>query len=181
MSKTFQNLDVLNFYRELPFNIYSNKEAAITNLKQNNLEKIYPPLSYIIKNYEGFSALDLGCGAGWFANSMAYKYNKIKIVGVDFNSVAIDFAKKVKDQLNLKTNFIVEDLFQVNFNTKFDLISSIGVLHHTNNCLEGIKKIIDMSPKYFLIGLYHKYGWIPFVDLFDNLKLIFQIYEINNF
>ena len=180
MSLTYQNLDVLEFYRKLPFNIYSNKESAIKSLKENDPIKIYPPLSKIIKNDENINILDLGCGIGWFANLLSYNFNRINVTGVDFNSVAIDFANKIKDQLNLKTNFIVEDLFKVKFSDKFYLISSLGVLHHTNNCFKGIEKIIELSPRYFLIGLYHKYGRKPFLEHFDNLKLKFKDLKKND-
>ena len=180
MSLTYQNLDVLEFYRKLPFNIYSNKESSIKSLKENDPIKIYPPLSKIIKNDENINILDLGCGVGWFANLLSYNFNRINVTGVDFNSVAIDFANKIKDQLNLKTNFIVEDLFKVEFSDKFDLISSLGVLHHTNDCFKGIEKIIELSPRYFLIGLYHKYGRKPFLEHFDNLKLKFKNLKKND-
>jgi len=177
INETYQNLDVLEFYKELPFNIYSNTEAAIKNLKNNDIVKMYPPLSNIIKNNNNLNILDLGCGAGWFANSTSYKFNQVNVTGVDFNPIAIDFAKKVRDKLNLKTKFIVEDLFKINLNEKFDLITSLGVLHHTNNCLKGIEKIIQLSPRYFLIGLYHRYGRKPFLDHFQNLKLKFKNLE----
>ena len=177
MNETYQNLDVLEFYKELPFNIYSNTEAAIKNLKNNDIVKMYPPLSNIIKNNNNLNILDLGCGAGWFANSLSYKFNLANVTGVDFNPIAIDFAKKVKDKLNLKTKFIVEDLFKINFDEKFDLITSLGVLHHTNNCLKGIEKIIQLSPRYFLIGLYHKYGRKPFLDHFQSLKFKYKNFE----
>lgn len=180
-NETYKNLDVLEFYKELPFNIYSSPEAAIKNLKNNDNIKIYPPLSNIIKNNNDFKILDLGCGAGWFANSISYKFKQINVTGIDFNPIAINFAKKVKEKLNLKTKFIVEDLFKINFNEKFDLITSLGVLHHTNNCLKGIEKIIQLSPRFFLIGLYHKYGRKPFLDHFNSLKLKFKNLEKKDF
>ena len=83
----------------------------------------------------------------------------------------------MKDKLNLKTKFIVDDLFKINFDEKFDLITSLGVLHHTNNCLKGIEKIIQLSPRYFLIGLYHKYGRKPFLDHFQSLKFKYKNLE----
>ncbi len=170
----YQNLDVLEFYKKLPFNIYSNTKEAIKSLKNNDIVELYPPLSNIIKNNNNFNILDLGCGPGWFVNSTSYKFNKVNVTGVDFNPIAINFANKVKHELNLKTKFMVADLFKINFNKKFDLITSLGVLHHTNNCLKGIEKIIQLSPRYFLIGLYHKYGRKPFLDHFESLKLKFK-------
>jgi len=183
-NKTYANRDVLEFYKKLPFNIYSDKAYAIESLKSNNPIKIYPPLADIIKDEKNFYALDLGCGAGWFANLLSYNFKNINVYGVDFNPIAINFANEVKKELNLKTNFLVEDLFKINFrnlnlNTnEIDLISSLGVLHHTNNCHQGIKKIIELKPKFFLLGLYHKYGRQPFLDYFKELKI--KYHHLNN-
>jgi len=176
----YANIKVLEFYKKLPFNIYSNKAYAIESLKSNNPTKIYPPLANVIKDEKNFYFLDLGCGAGWFANLISYNFKNINVFGVDFNPTAINFAIEVKEELNLKTNFFVEDLFKVNLKNlkldtkEIDLISSLGVLHHTNNCHEGIRKIIELRPKFFLLGLYHKYGRKPFLDYFKGLKIKYQ-------
>jgi len=45
----------------------------------------------------------------------------------------------------------------------------------------GIEKIIELSPRYFLIGLYHKYGRKPFLEHFDNLKLKFKDLKKNDY
>ena len=162
MSKFYLNKSVLEFYKKMPFNIYSNSYTAIKSLKTNDPLSIYPPLKKIIKNKKNFNIIDLGCGAGWFANLLSYKFKNINVTGVDFNPRAIEFAKNIRNKLNLKTNFVIEDLFQVRSNDKLDLVSSLGVLHHTNDCHKGIEKIIDLSPNYICIGLYHKYGRKPF-------------------
>ncbi len=170
MIKTFKNEKVLEFYRQLPFNIYDNVEDATRNIKKNDPTKIYPPLKEILADNKIINILDVGCGAGWFANSISYFFNRVNVTGLDFNSVALEFAKSVKKKLNLNTNFIEKDLFEIDSKKKYNLISSLGVLHHTNNCHEGLKKILVQSPEYVLIGLYHKYGRKPFLDHFDDLK-----------
>ena len=47
MIKTFKNEKVLEFYRQLPFNIYDNVEDATRNIKKMT-RKIYPPLKEIL-------------------------------------------------------------------------------------------------------------------------------------
>ena len=158
MSKTYANSEVLKFYQNLQFNIYSDPKLSADQIKKNNPTKIYNDLNNIIVNSSEFKLLDVGCGAGWFINSMKYYYNKIDAYGVDFNQEALRFGEEVSLLLKLDTKFICEDLFSINLKKKFDLITSIGVLHHTNNCLAGIQKLIDLEPKYLMIGLYHKYG-----------------------
>ena len=170
MTKTYKNEKVLEFYKELPFNIYDNVDEATMNIKKNNPIKIYPPLKKILSNENKLNILDVGCGAGWFANSISYFFNNVNVIGLDFNPVALDFANLVKNNLNLKTKFVEKDLFEINSENQFDLISSLGVLHHTNNCHEGLKKILSQNPNFVLLGLYHKYGRKPFLDHFNNLK-----------
>ena len=54
--------DVLNFYKELPFNATEDPETAAALIKKtNNVEYIYPhPDDF----YTVDSALEIGCGAG---------------------------------------------------------------------------------------------------------------------
>ena len=112
----------------------------------------------------------MGCGVGSFVNSLSFHVKEIQVTGVDYNQIAIDFANDIKKKMKLKSSFLKQDLFDINFNKKFDLVTCIGVLHPTNNCLQGINKILELSPNYILLGLYHKHGRKPFLDHFDNLK-----------
>ena len=95
MSKNIDK-EVLSFYKKLPFNIYDNIDKACENIKKFNLKKTYPFLVDPI--IESSAIIDIGCGSGWLVNSIAHKYKK-KILGLDFNSIAIDFAKKVSQKL----------------------------------------------------------------------------------
>ena len=180
------NKKVLKFYKELPFNYYSNVEEQSKNIL--NGEKnflIYGPLKDEFKN--GKSIIDIGCGAGYLTNSISYVFPDKKVLGIDFNSVATERAKKVSDNLNLHSKFKSFDLFNYKADSKFDLAISIGVLMHTNDCLGGlehiIKKIIKKNGKIY-IGLYNKYGRKPFLDYFNKLKkngcnndILFQKYS----
>ena len=43
------------------------------------------------------SIIDIGCGAGYLTNSISYVFPDKKVLGIDFNSVATERAKKVSD------------------------------------------------------------------------------------
>ena len=170
---TFQNKSVLEFYRILPFNIFGNIDEAEEQIKKINPVNVYPELKKIILKYKKIRIIDFGCGGGWLFNSLAYHFrDNIEVIGVDFNPVAIKYANTLRKKLNLNSKFFTSDLFQFKNKTKFDLIISLGVLHHTNNCKEGIKHIAKfcVQNSYLFIGLYHLYGRKPFLNFFKKIR-----------
>jgi SAM-dependent methyltransferase len=167
---------VLDFYKDLPFNYYGSIEEQVKSvIQQSPIEQLYPPLKGLVTPSENI--LEIGCGAGWATNSIANYYKK-KILGLDYNPRAIERARSVGGELGLPTEFLCEDLFVFSEEKRakedcFDLIISLGVLHHTDNCIGAIRSICNnllREKGHFLVGLYHKYGRKPFLKYFENLK-----------
>ena len=170
---TFKNIKTLNFYKELPFNIYGSLTAAVDQIKKWDPLIVYPELNKIISNYKKTKIVDFGCGGGWLVNSMSYHHkDKVEITGIDFNPKVIEYANKIKNLCNLNSKFFTSDIFEFKSSEKFDLVISLGVLHHTNNCHEAIRHISSFSDQnsYLFLGLYHKYGREPFLNYFKNMK-----------
>lgn len=118
------------------------------------------------------TVLEVGCGVGWLSSSIAYHY-KCKVTAIDFNPVAIERANKINDAIQSTVDFQVQDLFLYESKEPFDVVISMGVLHHTDNCHAALEHIFDRLLKpggYALIGLYHSYGRKPFLDHFSNMK-----------
>jgi len=158
---------VLEFYKELPFNYRDSVEDHALSILEN--KTTYDVLTPFLK--PKFKILEIGCGAGWLSNRIAY-HNSCDITAIDFNPVAIERAKLVGKYIGNKVDFQVADLFEYEINNKTDLVVSLGVLHHTGRCLEGLDKICDSMSKgsTVFIGLYHKYGRKPFLDEFSKIK-----------
>lgn len=170
---SFKNESVLNFYKDLPFNIYGNLDNSVKKIKEINPLNDYTELKRIINEFEELSLIDFGCGGGWLANSLSYQLkNKIDVTGVDFNPEVIKYANKIKEKLSLNSNFHTSDLFTFDLKKKYDVVVSLGVLHHTNNCHEAIKHLLKFSKNrsYIFLGLYHKYGREPFLNYFKEMK-----------
>jgi 2-polyprenyl-3-methyl-5-hydroxy-6-metoxy-1,4-benzoquinol methylase len=167
---------VLDFYKILPFNYYGSIEEHVKSVAQQSpIEELYPPLKGLVTPCKNL--LEIGCGAGWVTNSIANNYKK-KILGLDFNPHAIERARSVGQKLGLQSEFLCKDLFAFSEEKRinedcFDLIISLGVLHHTDNCTRAIKAICKnllMERGHFFVGLYHKYGRGPFLKYFEHLK-----------
>ena len=158
---------VLNFYKTLPFNFKGSVENHALGVIERksygeNLESLFK---------KGTKVLEVGCGAGWFSNGIAYHY-KCDVSAFDFNPVVIERAKEVRDYLGLSVEYFVEDLFDYEPKELADVVVSIGVLHHTIDPLNAIKYCSEFIKEggHMYLGLYHKYGRKPFLNHFKQLQ-----------
>jgi len=162
---------VRDFYEGMPFNYYSSPAAAAARLRRNPLPSACPDLDGLLRSGSVRSVLDFGCGAGWLANVVARHYG-IPVTGVDFTGKAIARARSVSRRLQTHdlASFVVGDLFEF-AGTAADLVTSVGVLHHTRCAREGFERIQRfVAPrKYVYLGLYHLHGRKPFLELFRDL------------
>ncbi len=162
---------VRDFYREMPFNYYSDAALAERNLRANPIAA-YPDLDALLEEDEIGSVLELGCGAGWAANAMALHYGKT-VVAVDFTAKALSRAREVAQRVGTqhRVGFVEQDLFDYRSQRRFDLVASIGVLHHTRDCRAGFDHAASFVRPggYLFVGLYHLQGRRPFLEYMRGL------------
>ena len=162
---------VREFYETMPFNYYSSAAKAAARLRVNPVQTAFPDLHHLLSTCKVKSVLDLGCGAGWLANTIAHHYG-IPVTGVDFSTKAITRARAVSRSLETGAiaSFVVGDLFEMNCRPA-DLVTCVGVLHHTRSAREAFEHIERfVAPrKYVYLGLYHRHGRKPFLELFRDM------------
>ena len=99
-----------------------------------------------------------GCGTGQHVITTASKYKNVRVYALDLSFNSLSYAKRKAMELGIKNiNFIQGDILNINaLNKKFDLIESVGVLHHMENPLEGWKLLKNYlkDDGLMLIGLY---------------------------
>jgi 2-polyprenyl-3-methyl-5-hydroxy-6-metoxy-1,4-benzoquinol methylase len=167
---TFANPDVLAFYRQLPFNYRQSVHEHAVHIRRANVISSYSVLTPLLGKKT--SLLDVGCGAGWFSLNAAY-HRRCQTIGIDFNEVAINRARDVAQELGVSAAFEVADLFLFNNPVRYDLVVSLGVLHHTNDCNAALDRLCRNYVKpggHVFVGLYHKYGRRPFLEHFDRMR-----------
>lgn len=162
---------VRDFYRAMPFNYYSDSALAADSVARNPIAA-YPDLDALLEEDVIETVLELGCGAGWAANSMAHHYGKT-VTAVDFTTAALDRGRAVAKRLGTadRVQFVESDLFAFRADPRVDLVLSIGVLHHTRDCRAAFAHAAaQVAPGGFLfVGLYHLYGRRPFMQLYRDL------------
>jgi len=117
------------------------------------------------EDLKGKLVLDVGCGMGRFAE-VATRWGA-RVIGIDLSAAAQVAARNLSDR-----DFVAlqADVFDLPFAPEsFDLIYSIGVLHHTPDCERAVKAL----PQYLKRGgslavwLYSGYNkWYRFSDYY---------------
>ncbi len=113
----------------------------------------------------GKLVLDVGCGMGRFAE-VATRWGAY-VVGIDLSLAAEAAAVNLKDR---QAAFFQADVFKLPFAPEsFDIIYSIGVLHHTPNCEQAFKTLPALLKPggkiaIWLYSAYHK--WYRMSDLY---------------
>ncbi len=162
---------VLDFYKELPFNYRQSASQHADGIRKNDMVRSYPGMAELFQP-PGTRVLEVGCGVGGFSNSIA-NYYACEVTALDFNPVAVARAGEVAKELGLDVSFQVADLFEYTPPATFDVVVSLGVLHHTRDCLGAIRRVFKDFVKpggHALIGLYHSYGRRPFLQHFEEMK-----------
>ncbi len=112
-----------------------------------------------IKFSENPEILIAGCGTGQHAITTASKYKNAKILALDLSFTSLSYAKRKANELKIENiDFIQGDLLDLeSLNRKFDLIESVGVLHHMDEPLKGwkiLKNCLRDNSSLMVIGLY---------------------------
>lgn len=118
--------------------------------RKSNLEKlIFDNLKFPKKMFQNASLIDFGAGTG--DTTICYNNWGANCTLIDMNSDALVRAKKIFKKLsNKKTSnrFIKSSIFEYKIKRKqYDIVSSIGVIHHTGNPKLALKKISKFVKK----------------------------------
>ena len=92
--------------------------------------------------FDGKTFIDIGCGQGVICNLAAQR--NARVIGIDMSFSSLQVAKRGSQEMGVqqKISYIQADAENLPFkNSMFDIVLSIGVLHHTPSIQNGIHEI----------------------------------------
>tara|TARA_B100000886_G_scaffold334888_1_gene291101 strand:- start:533 stop:2509 length:1977 start_codon:yes stop_codon:yes gene_type:complete len=128
----------------------------------------------LINNWDNINVLVAGCGTGQHAIATASKYKRSFITAIDLSINSLSYAKRKADELEIKNiEFVQMDILDLKrINKKFNIIESIGVLHHMDNPFEGWRILNDNLENggMMMIGLYSNIAREHIVKIRNDIK-----------
>lgn len=139
------NKDLSSFYNS----VYKKGERKHYTSLLLSGDKVPLAKAEVVKeiSWKGKVVLDAGCGTGELPYLIAKKGAK-KVIGVDYSQEAIAVAKRMYNLPNLE--YICDDI--TNIKGKFDVITTLGTIEHTDDPFAVLKQLKKMlKPKGSLI------------------------------
>lgn len=110
---------------------------------------------------DGWSILDVGCGAGNRTLALAEYYPKAKVTGIDVAETALEMGRGMAQKLgHTNVTFKQADVLELKDSEKYDLIVSSGIVYHLADPARGLKNLCDSlsDTGIILVWFHHPYG-----------------------
>lgn len=149
--------------RWIKFDIESNPQNLSTVLRN-------PPLDFDLGDDEPAGSPDIliaGCGTGQNALMAATSYENARVLAIDLSLSSLTYAVRKTNELGLTNiEYAQADITELaTLGRQFDLIESLGVLHHLGDPMHGWQVLVDLLRPGGLmkIGLYSEAAREPVV------------------
>jgi SAM-dependent methyltransferase len=162
-------VDEENYAASFGFQWLTFRDTQLDNGQERRSEADFRRRTgFVPQDLAGKLVLDVGCGMGRFAE-VATRWGAC-VVGVDLSLAPEAAAENLADR---DATFLQADVFKLPFAPEsFDLIYSLGVLHHTPNCeqaFKGLPPLLKPGGR-IAIWLYSKYNnWYKMSDLYRKV------------
>lgn len=120
---------------------------------------------------ECYNILEIGCGTGNYTNLLRTRFPDTKIKAIDISQEMIEVAKMKLEQTQLE--FIVADAEVMDFDDRFDFISSNATFQWFRNLEQTLKKCYELLDKNGVI-LFSTFGPLTFNELYGSLRELYD-------
>ncbi len=155
-------------YEENSYPRWVKLPPAVTPLSTHSyLRKQFPSSQFELMDLidrmdGGIDILIAGCGTGQHSIATAQRYKGAKVLAVDLSMTSLCYAKRKTQEAGLKNiEYAQADIMHLSTPGRtFDLIESVGVLHHLADPLAGWRKLLSLlcSGGFMRLGFYSEYA-----------------------
>ncbi len=162
-------LGVQELYEEFPYPAHGVIGSVVPMLLAETVETLQ-------RNLGGeLTYLDAGCGTGEQTLGMVRAWPQLNATGIDLNRASLELAEKLAQKKAIDATFECRSLMEpLSGLGHFDLITSIGVLHHLPDPAVGFRMLRQVaSDRSMFMGMvYGRYGRWETLQMRDALSLI---------
>ena len=127
-----------------------------------------------IKNVTAPNILIAGCGTGQHSIGAASNFQNAQILAVDLSLSSLAYAKRKTRELGIENiDYIQADILDLNkLDKQFDIIESVGVLHHMGDPMAGWRALTDCLKQggVMKVGLYSELARRPIIEIRNFLS-----------
>jgi Flp pilus assembly protein TadD/SAM-dependent methyltransferase len=110
----------------------------------------------------GIDILVAGCGTGREPIELAQQFEGARVLAVDLSLASLCYARRKTEELRLRNvEYAQADIIKLDsIGRTFDLVASVGVLHHLADPVGGWRKLLALLRPggFMLLGLYSELG-----------------------
>jgi tetratricopeptide (TPR) repeat protein/SAM-dependent methyltransferase len=134
-------------YEASPYPRWVNSELRLASVPISHLveETRLKLFDDKIKEAQSPKILIAGCGTGQHSIATGAMFKGSKVLAIDLSLSSLSYAKRKTEELGIKNiDYMQADILNIGkLNRQFDIVESVGVLHHTHNPLAGWKVLTD--------------------------------------
>ena len=166
---------VRNQYEASPYPRWVNlrlrsKSVSISNVVSEIKLNL---LDHKIKEVKAPNILVAGCGTGEHSIGTAKKFKDSKVLAVDLSASSLGYAKRKTEELNINNiDYMQADILSLDkLDRQFDIVESVGVLHHMDDPIAGWRVLKNCLKDGGLmkIGLYSELARKHIVEMREEI------------
>jgi SAM-dependent methyltransferase len=149
---------------------FGSQWQFLSTLQEKNRQELQSYISPLTEEiFQDKVVLDAGCGSGKFAYWVG-RHKARQVVGIDL-SHSVEVAYRHTRPL-ANVHIAQADIYHLPFRDSFDVIYSIGVLHHLPRSQEGFQKLVDLLKPGGLIlaWVYGREGNFLYITFADPIR-----------
>jgi 2-polyprenyl-3-methyl-5-hydroxy-6-metoxy-1,4-benzoquinol methylase len=108
-----------------------------------------------------YSFFDGGCGSGQRILGLASEFPDASFTGVDMTESSLEIARQQAEQLGINNvAFRKGNLLELNEPSKYDVVTSVGVVHHLSDPARGVRNLSNLVAEsgVLILHVYHTLG-----------------------